>query len=293
MRDNTIPAPQRLYGILGHPLAQSLSPELHMRSFALLGHAGAYFRWEKKADELPDFFRAVRSLPIAGLSVTVPYKEAVISFLDDISARARAAGAVNTIFWQGAKLLGDNTDIGAFMVPLKCRAGALPRRALVLGAGGAARAALAGLCELAVPEVALSARNREKADELARVFGCLPLTWGEREDWLTSQESALIVNATPLGMHGVYEEQSPFSEETFARLAALCDGPPPFVAYDVVYNPRKTLFLQHAARHMLECLDGLAFFISQAAAQQALWLGTHLAEEQLEAIAGELLRKKS
>lgn len=291
MCENSVSEPRRLYGILGLPLAQSLSPFLHGASFQMLDHAGVYFRWEKKVHELPDFFRAMRTLPIAGLSVTVPYKEAVASFLDGISERAQKVGAVNTIFWHGAKLMGDNTDVAGFLATVARLPRTLPRRALVLGSGGAARAVLAGLNESGVGKVVVSARNREKAQTLASHFSCEQLPWEDREAWLVAQDGALVVNATPLGMKGKLEGASPLHEDCFARMAAGSGGADSFLAYDVVYNPQITPFLSYAARHGLGWIDGVAFFAAQAAAQQELWLGAHVDEKELADMAVRLLRK--
>jgi shikimate dehydrogenase len=159
-----------LYGILGKPVGHSLSPAFHNRAFALKGVPGVYCAWEKQEEELPDFFHAVRTLPIAGLSVTIPYKRKVAPFLDELTDRARPAGAVNTVFRRNGRLVGGNTDVDGVRIPLERRAGPLPRDALILGAGGAARAVLAGLAELGLTRVAVAARDRSKAEELVSAF---------------------------------------------------------------------------------------------------------------------------
>lgn len=289
---NKIILPERLYGVLGLPLGQSLSPALHSRLFARLGHPGAYFRWEKRSDELPAFFQAVRALPVAGLSVTAPHKEAVIPFLDALSERARAVGAVNTIHWQGGRLLGDNTDVEGFMTPL-LRRGQLPDRALVLGAGGAARAALAGLRALALPQITVCARKADKASALARLFDCAVLPWEERELWLPGARPFLAVNATPLGMKGEKERLSPLSEACLAAAGRGATAPATSLIYDLVYNPRPTYLLSLAECHGLECLDGLEFFAAQAAAQLFLWTGARPEVAELYELVRLLLEGQS
>ncbi|MDR0338933.1 MAG: shikimate dehydrogenase, partial [Desulfovibrio sp.] len=159
MHQSPVLPPLHMYGILGTPLAQSLSPAIHNRAFASLGHPGAYFAWEKQDSELPAFFEAVRGLPIAGLSVTIPHKRTVMAFLDEISPEARRAGAVNTVFRRNEQLVGDNTDVEGFLWPLCAREAALPSAGLVLGAGGACRAALAGLSALGMTNLVVAARN--------------------------------------------------------------------------------------------------------------------------------------
>lgn len=283
--------PERLYGVLGLPLGHSLSPALHSRLFARLGHAGAYLRWEKQAGELPAFFQAVRALPIAGLSVTAPYKEAVIPFLDGLDPGARAAGAVNTVYWEKARLMGGNTDVQGFLAPLAPfrQEGKLPGRALVLGAGGAARAALTGLRELAVPRITVCARNPAKARELARFFNCQILPWEKRENPLQGDDPLLIVNATPIGMKGCCAEQSPLSEACLALYGARGQEGSSCMVYDFVYNPRPTRLLELAAQHGLCCLDGLGFFAAQAAAQLALWTGSSLKDGAIPELTLTLL----
>ena len=130
--------PKHLYGVLGWPLAQSLSPLLHNTAFQALGMDSVYLRWEIAPEKLSAF------LPISGCSVTIPHKVAIVPFLDRISRQATLAGAVNTLYWEGETLCGDNTDVSGFLAPL-CHMPLQDMSVLLLGAGGAARAAAAGL----------------------------------------------------------------------------------------------------------------------------------------------------
>lgn len=268
----TIAPPQELYGILGLPLAQTLSPVLHTWAFAETGVAGAYFTWEKPAGDLPDFFRAVRSLPIRGLSVTIPHKTAVLPYLDAVTPMAAAVGAVNTVFWEDGRLSGDNTDVAGFLAPLAGRPAALPQRALVLGAGGAARAVMAGLRDMRMPLVHVAARGPDKARALAADFGCLPLPWEEREQALAGPGPALVINATPLGMRGKAEGESPLPKAALERLARTGGG----LVYDLVYAPLETRLLADARAVGLETVDGLDFFVAQGCEQFVLWTGRRL-----------------
>ena len=285
--------PKRLFGILGQPLAQSLSPLLHNWGFARTGFAGAYFAWEKNSGDLPDFFRTVRGLPISGLSVTIPHKQAVMPFLDGLTDRARELGAVNTIFWSGNKLLGENTDVDGFLAPLARRKTPLPSTALVLGAGGACRAALAGLNQLGIPRVYVAARKLDKAAVLAHDFGCLAVPWEEREHVLDALDSCLIVNATPLGMKGANLGVSPLSEESLAALARRpANGNRPSVVYDLVYAPRRTRLVLDALDNGLETVDGLAFFVAQGLMQYRIWTGLSLPFDAAFALAAKALEEK-
>lgn len=285
--------PEYLYGVLGLPLAQSMSPALHNWGFARCGHPGAYFAWEKTADELPAFFAAVRGLPVSGLSVTIPHKQAVIPFLDRLTPGAEAVGAVNLVFRHKQALVGDNTDVAGFLAPLlqlRDRGTALPPRALLLGAGGACRAALAGLGKLGMAEVCVSARDAAKAESLAREFGCQTIPWQSREHLLPDLGPVLVINATPLGMAGKFAGQSP--------LPALSRLPVhgALVAYDIVYNPLETPFLAAARSRGLTCIDGLDFFVAQGQEQFRLWTGLELpaagARELLLGILEERNRKR-
>lgn len=250
-----------LFGIIGQPLGHSMSPPLHNWAFGKAGFAGEYRAFPVEPSQLDGFMGLVRTTPLSGLSVTIPHKVAVMPYLDGVSARAKAVGAVNTLYWRNGELLGENTDVHGFLAPLET----LPTRpgsALVLGAGGAARAALAGLKELGVPDVAVTNRTADKAAALAREFGVHQVPWDDRAAGLPE----LLVNTTPLGMKGEREHLSPWPED-----ACLSPGQ---VAYDMVYNPQETVFLRQAATHACRTIDGLSMFVHQGAEQFRLWTGS-------------------
>jgi shikimate dehydrogenase len=295
-----------IYGILGRPVGHSVGPAFHNRAFALKGIPGVYFAWEKREEELPDFFHAVRSLPIAGVSVTIPYKRKVLPFLDEITEKVRLTGAVNTVFHRNGGLAGGNSDVNGLLAPLARRSGHPPREALVLGAGGAAGAVLAGLSELGLTEVRVAARDKAKAEELIAAFArnrdqasaYRAISWEERVAAAADMEAPLVINATPLGMRGAFEGQSPLPDEAFELRARReqgtrrsgRDGKHRAVFFDLVYAPRETRFLASARAHRFECIDGLAFFAAQAIGQFAAWTGTELtlddAERILETLPG-------
>lgn len=263
----------RVFGVLGFPLAQSLSPFLHSRALAAAGLDDTYTAWEIPPKNLAAFMRAFRETPFHGASVTIPHKEAVIPFVDEMTEEAGTIGAVNTLYWEHGKLFGHNTDMEGFVAPL--RGGAPFSRALVLGAGGAARAILAGLAALGIGEVFLAARDRARAERLAAEFasrfGAITVKdWECRATPLAAtQEPALVINATPLGMRGKAEGVSPLPEGAFAAAR----NPARNLAYDIVYNPLETAFLAQARAAGWRTEDGLAMFAGQAAAQFRLWTG--------------------
>ena len=255
----------KLYGITGYPLEHSLSPILHNWAMEQAGIAGAYLSWPLHAGRMPELVNAVRTLRIQGLSVTIPHKETIMPLLDRLTARARAVGAVNTLYWNKGSLCGDNTDVEGFVTPLRGRAFA---GALVLGAGGAARAALAGLRELGLP-AAICNHHKERAQKLADEFGARCADWENRGAY----EADLVINATPLGMRGPHEGQTPLPPDAFTPSQAV-----PRMAYDLIYTPLTTRFLADAEAAGWQVQDGLSMFIAQAQAQFRLWTGREFSE---------------
>ncbi|MFW6324078.1 MAG: shikimate dehydrogenase [Desulfovibrionales bacterium] len=254
--------PEHLFGIAGKPLGHSLSPLLHNWAFQEVGLPCVYMRWEIEKEDVPKFLDSVRILPIQGVSVTIPYKTAVMEYVDELTPQAVQVGAVNTLFWKENLLCGDNTDVAGFLEPLKdCPK---PESALVLGAGGAALAVVAGLMMMGVKRIMVSARRKGSAEELINNTcpGARVIPWGDRGD----VSADLVINATPLGMQGDLQGSSPwpldrdFPEETG-------------IVYDLVYNPLDTIFLRQARKSGCMSLSGLDMFLGQGAAQFALWTG--------------------
>lgn len=268
--------PANLYGILGHPLGHTLSPPLHTWSFHVLGVPAAYMRWDVPPESLGTFMDAVRVLPVAGASVTIPHKEAVIPHLDGLSAMAGRIGAVNTLYWKDGDLLGENTDVIGFLAPL---AGAGFDSAMVLGAGGAARAVLAGLKDKGLGRIFLTNRSLARAQGLAREFDVQAVPWEER----TQERCDLLVNTTPLGMFGDMVGETPWPAEDFS---------PGQTVYDLVYNPQQTRFLREASEAGCETVDGLSMFLGQARAQCQLWTGRKFPLQDGRQLLVSLLTKK-
>ncbi|MDR3361617.1 MAG: shikimate dehydrogenase [Desulfovibrio sp.] len=256
-----------LYGVVGCPLGHSLSPLAHNAGFQELGIPAAYLRWEIAPERLPAFLDSMRLLDIRGCSVTIPHKTTVLPLLDEISDKAAAVGAVNTLYWQGQALCGENTDITGFLAPLT----QTPLEAmdvLLLGAGGAARAVAAGLAQRRTRRVfAVTPSNRTHLP-LAEHFGLTPVPWEERH----AVPAHLVVNTTPLGMRGKHEGDTPYD---FSRAARPPDNMPR-MAYDIVYNPLETRFLREARLDGRQSVSGLEMFFSQADAQFRLWTGQGL-----------------
>ncbi len=262
-------APVPVYGVVGWPVADSLSPPLHEAALAHAGREASYQRFEVPPDELDDFLTAARLCDeVAGLNVTIPLKERVVPLLDSLDEAAHRIGAVNTILRVRDQLIGANTDwLGAARALLEV-APLSGKRATVLGAGGSARAVLHGLREHgALPTVI--ARNDRKAAQVAARFDA---------DWTPAGrigEAAgdILINTTPVGMD---DDRSPAPPETVRRHR---------VVFDLVYRPRRTRLLAEAEVAGALPLPGLPMLIHQAAASLSMWTGVP-AEE-----AADIMRK--
>lgn len=262
------------YGIIGWPLGHTMSPTLHNWGFCQLGVDGEYAAYPLEPADLTPFMQWVRAENIRGLSVTIPHKQAVMALLDRITDRGTAVGAVNTVYWDGETLCGENTDVIGVVAPL--RRLDLPASAMVLGAGGAARAAIAGLRELGVADIAVCNRTQSRADVLAADFGVRSVAWDSRMD----ETPALICNTTPLGMSGDMQDRTPWDAD---RFPAGC------IAYDIVYNPLETRFLREAAEAGCATISGLEMFLHQGLAQFKLWTGLDMDEDRARSLLLETL----
>lgn len=274
-----------LYGVTGWPLSQSLSPLLHNTGFAALGINALYMKWEVPPHKLPAFVESVRLLNIRGCSVTIPHKVGLLPLLDEVSPLAQSVGAANTIYWQGERLCGDNTDVAGFMAPL-AQVPLAGADVLLLGAGGAARAVAAGLmapAPLARPaHVYVATPSNQSHLPLAEEFGLTPLLWQDRHE----PAPLLVINTTPLGMRGKAEADTPYDFSLAAPCAPKGNAAP--LAYDIVYNPLETRFLREARAAGRRCISGLEMFFGQGDAQFRLWTGQGLPPESRRALEAAL-----
>lgn len=258
-------------GLIGHPLTHSLSPKIHAAALKDCGVDGDYSLFPVRPDDehgLQDLLARVRSKEILGLNVTIPHKQNVIRLLDELTLTARAIGAVNTIYFLNNKLIGDNTDATGFIKDLyRFLAGiqsqiANRKSAIVLGAGGSARAVVYALLNDGW-QVTIAARRLEQAQQLTATFFNYELRITDFTD-LRLSTFDLLVNATPLGM-APNIDQSPLPENlSFPRHAAI---------YDLVYNPRETKFVREARAQGLSATTGLGMLIEQAALAFEIWTG--------------------
>jgi shikimate dehydrogenase len=231
--------------------------------------SGDYVREAVKSDEFPHFVRNMRELGYCGGNVTLPHKEQALALCDHATALARRLGAVNTLWFEGARLHGDNTDVGGFLANLDEQARGWDRkggRAVLLGAGGAARAVLAGLAERKIAEVVVVNRSLERARQLvdeARDWGFDRLTAEAFDPRGRNLEKAeLLINSTSLGMTG-----QPRLELDLAFL------PDTALVSDIVYAPLETELLKAARGRGLRTSSGLGMLLHQAAPGFAHWFG--------------------
>lgn len=263
-------------GLIGYPLAHSFSKRLHEQALRCTGLDGRYDLWEIPPSTagnkmIRSKVEAIRTGEILGLNVTIPHKERIIPYLDSLTSAASSIGAVNTVYWDSKreKVMGDNTDAPAFWVDLKpiILSGEGPGKALVLGAGGAARAVT---YQLLVQDwtVDMAARRISQAISISRhykaQFGelvCVRLT---NQSQLDTEPYRLIVNATSAGMYPDIED-SPWPTDW--------QFPSSGVVYDLVYNPPYTSFGNQARKAGLRTKNGLGMLIEQAALAFERWTG--------------------
>ncbi len=253
-------------GLIGDPVAHSLSPALHAAAFRSLGLSASYELWPTPEAELPARLAALRETDVLGANVTVPHKLAVMGLMDELSPLAARAGAVNTIITRDGKLIGDNTDVEGFTNALTALTAAWRGgKVLVLGAGGAARAVVLGLQTLGAGDVAVANRGLARAKALAAdfstpSFAVCALELQAVDDVLG--EVSVLVNATAMGWN---RGEAPMPPD---RIELLSPGA---LVVDLTY--RDTDLLRAARQRGLLTLDGLPMLVHQAAGSITRWTG--------------------
>ncbi|MEM9087614.1 MAG: shikimate dehydrogenase [Cyanobacteria bacterium P01_F01_bin.53] len=277
----------QLLGVIGYPVEHSFSPLMHNAAIAHL-NAQASNEPSKEADFVylpfpihPDLLAMAiagfTAIGLRGFNITIPHKQAIIPLLDEVSDVACAIGAVNTVWRdedaQGMyKWCGTNTDAVGFLAPLQTLGRDWSNTpAMVLGNGGAARAVVAACVQLGCPEVWVVGRSLDKLEAFAQSWSAAPeiaeklavVPWEQLGEHLP--KAGLVVNATPLGMHPEVNA-SPLSEAEIGRMGSGA------IAYDLIYTPRPTRFLQKAHDAGLTAIDGLEMLVQQGAAALEIWL---------------------
>ncbi len=254
----------KLYGILGHPVAHSMSPAMHNAALAAMDINGVYVPMDVLPEDLGAAVSGLRALGFVGLSVTVPHKEAVMDCIDEIDPVAERIGAVNTLLFrqrpgeEQITVRGFNTDWLGSNLALAEKIQLAGSRVLVLGAGGAAKGVCFGLVE-AGAEVMITNRTEQKGRDLADWLGCSFVP----ADQLDQVRADALVNTTSVGME-------PYAENLAIDPGLLGNYR---VVMDIVYAPLQTRLLREAAQAGCETIDGLAMLQFQAAVQLKIWTG--------------------
>src|ERR1700744_910589 len=266
----------RVYGVVGNPIRHSLSPLMLNTAFHRETVNGVYLALQ--TSKLTDLLTVVRELPVSGLSVTMPLKQEVLKHLENMDPISSKVGACNTIVRNhDGKLYGFNTDVGGIVRPLEKRLTLAGAKILVLGAGGAARAAVFGLVDKGA-EVVILNRTPQTAQKLAREAKAKTI----RRELIAKSKFDVIVNATAVGMHGIKQTHILEPNEINARLV-----------FDLVYNPVETPLLRMARQKSIPVVTGVEMFVQQGARQFEIWTGKPAPEEEMLRVVIHALRQQA
>jgi shikimate dehydrogenase len=264
-----------LYGIIGHPIRHSLSPLIQNLAFAYWGINAVYLAFDVK--DLKSALKGVRALNIKGLSITIPHKTNIIPLLDKIDSTAQEIRAVNTVINKDGHLLGFNTDWLGVVLALKEKTQVANKRFIILGAGGAARAAAFGLKKEGA-EIIIINRTYAKGASLAKEIQAKAFAWEK----LVELKADVLINTTPIGMWPEVNT-SPIDDNIAARFRVIMD---------LIYNPLETKLLQMAKKAGCLTIDGLKMLIYQGAEQFSLWTKRKAPLEKMTEVAQKELEKE-
>lgn len=261
----------KLLGVIGYPIAHSLSPVIHNAVLRAIASDYLYAAFPIAPEDLTVAIEGLGASGVQGLSVTIPHKQAVMPLLTQITETARQVGAVNTLWRDSHGWQGTNTDVEGFLAPLlELKRDWSDVTAVVLGNGGAARAVVVALAQLGCPKIMVVGRSQEKLAQFKgswtdqKIIQALQvLLWKELPTALP--KTALLVNSTPIGMVP-HPDQSPVDQFLLEKL------PPTAIAYDLIYTPRPTKFLKQAQERRLVTIDGAEMLVHQGAAALKIWL---------------------
>jgi shikimate dehydrogenase len=262
----------KLLGVIGDPVEHSFSPIMHNAAIAHFGLDYVYLPLPVKVNDLKIALAGFEAINLVGFSITIPHKQAIVPLLSTITPEAEMVGAVNTVWHTDRGWQGTNTDVEGFIAPLKT----LSRNwqqvtPVVLGNGGASRAVITGLAQLGCSEIHLVGRDRDKLARFYQSWQDIPQItsilkihhWDNLPALLPAAE--LLVNTTPVGMYP-HVNDSPVDESLIKKL------PPNAIAYDLIYTPNPTRFLQLARQQGASAIDGLEMLVCQGAAALEIWL---------------------
>ena len=244
------------YLVIGNPIEHSLSPKLHNYWIKKNNIDAVYDKKQLNEVDIDNIILEVKSGKIDGINVTVPFKQSVIPFLDELTPLAKEAQSVNTIFKENNKIIGHNTDIGGFELALKyINYDVKDKKIFILGAGGVVPSIILSLKKMGVSRIILSNRTKKKAEDLKKIYQDIEIVdWGEIADF------NIIINATSVGLKSDDEIKLDYT-----------DIGPNKLFYDVIYNPKQTNFLSKAKKFGNQIENGKMMFIYQAHQAFAIW----------------------
>jgi 3-dehydroquinate dehydratase/shikimate dehydrogenase len=275
-RIDQVDAATKVYGVAGNPIRSSLSPIMMNTAFRRETVNAVYLALQ--ATKLSDLLKLVHEIPIQGLSVTMPLKQEIMAHLEKTDPLSAKIGACNTVLRaQDGKLYGFNTDVAGITGPLEKRMSLRGAKALVLGAGGAARAAVFGLRDKGA-DVFILNRTAETAQKLAKQSGSKTI----KKDALAKTPFDVIINATPIGMAGI--KATPLLEAKDLNTKLV---------FDLVYNPLETPLLRLARQQSIPIITGIEMFVQQGARQFEIWTGKPAPEEEMLRVVIHSLRQQA
>ncbi|WP_110926948.1 shikimate dehydrogenase [Bacillus massiliglaciei] len=260
---------KKIYGVIGDPIAHSMSPAIHNDAFRHQGIEAAYHHFHVKPEDLQDAVKGMKAIGVSGFNVTIPHKQNIIPLLDEVDELALAIGAVNTVSWEEGRYVGYNTDGKGFYKSLSdlSEGGLKDSRTLIIGAGGAARAIYFTLVKEGVRNVDIANRTVERAEKLIAdcPYECesQALSIAKAEEMLAEYE--LIIQTTSSGMSPNLDG-IPLNPEQIKQGTLISD---------IIYNPLKTKLLHDAEQRGAVIQNGLGMFVHQAALAFEIWTGVH------------------
>ncbi len=272
-----------LLGLLGNPVAHSVSPQLHNTISDLLGKDAVYIACKVEADKLEAAAEGLRSCGFLGFNITVPYKEAIVGCCDELSPDVLLAGSANTVKNRNGRLHAYNTDGSGFIRAIKMQTGSgvTNKKAVVLGAGGTTRSIAVKLAQEGASSIAIINRTVEKARVIEETINsnfsriASSMSYGEAEESRVIEQSDIIINTTSIGLHPDLEgcplsDSFPFNKSQ--------------TVYDVIYKPVKTRLLRNAEKCGCITANGLGMLICQGVEAYEIWMDVKIPEEMVKSI---------
>jgi len=265
-----------LYGLIGKRLSHSVSPQIHSMVFNKLNINGYYHLFELKNEDLKAIMLGFKVIKPRGINVTIPYKIQVMEFVDELSKEAKEIGAVNTLKFQMDKTIGYNTDyFGIGILFDKYNIKVENQKATILGNGGVAVTMVRYLLDKGIAKITVVTRDVSKLKVVSKFDDCKLISYDEIQEL---KESDIVINCTPLGMYPDLDN-CPIEKKYISKFGS---------AVDMIYNPKKTLFLKYAEESGLKAVNGLYMLIGQGIAAQEIWNDIKISKSIIDEIHDDI-----